>query len=369
MTGIIDFDRVTLSSEQQDLFNRMMYFIQNRGSGGESGRVFVYHGLAGSGKTVVLASVARAVRQAVLCAFTGKATSILRAKTGLHATTLHSAIYFFRGLHEDEDGKMQPIFEAKGDAAKLESRIVLLDECSTVGARLATDLLSTGALVIACGDPGQLPPVRDAAFFNRPDAMLHEIHRQAWDSPIIRQAHSVRHNGFYQGDTDDFRVVQWASPNDIGDADIILCWTNNTRLQLNHLKRSGMGIAHMWPKAGEPLMCLRNDHERHIYNGAIYRVIEDSAPGEPLQIMNGDVPITLRRHTIEGFDPNFDILKNDDSFTPFAVAYAATVHKFQGSEENVVLLIDEYSRTDARREWAYTAITRAAKRIVVQRTY
>ena len=42
-----------------------------------------------------------------------------------------------------------------------------------------------------------------------------------------------------------------------------------------------------------------------------------------------------------------------------------TVHKAQGSEWANVALIDEYRRSNERREWLYTAITRASESIVI----
>ena len=65
-------------------------------------------------------------------------------------------------------------------------------------------MLRTGCKVIACGDPGQLSPVNDERYFVRPDAQLTEIHRQALDSAIIRQAHHVRAGRGYTMDGDDF---------------------------------------------------------------------------------------------------------------------------------------------------------------------
>ena len=53
--------------------------------------------------------------------------------------------------------------------------------------------------------------------------------------------------------------------------------------------------------------------------------------------------------------------------TWFAYGYALTVHKAQGSEWPSVLLIDEYSMPEYRKEWLYTGITRAAKRLTAIR--
>lgn len=74
--------------EQQEAIDRMADFICNGVAEGR--RQFVLHGLAGTGKTTVLSEVARHYRLP-LCTLTGKAASVLRKKSGLNATTLHSA--------------------------------------------------------------------------------------------------------------------------------------------------------------------------------------------------------------------------------------------------------------------------------------
>jgi hypothetical protein len=50
--------------------------------------------------------------------------------------------------------------------------------------------------------------------------------------------------------------------------------------------------------------------------------------------------------------------------TAFAFGYALTVHLAMGSEFDRVLLLDEWFRDD-RRQWLYTAITRAKERTTI----
>lgn len=326
---------------------------------------FVLHGLAGTGKTTLMAHLTRAYRSITLAAFTGKAASVLRTKTGLPASTLHSIIYDFRGMAEDEDGEEQPIFVSKG--AELPDHVVLLDESSMIGYQLAEELLATGARVVAAGDPGQLPPVRDSQFFTEADATLVNIHRQALGSPIIRQAHAVRTTGDYAEDGPEFRVVPRGTPDELLNHDVILCWRNRTRRQLNAKKRALLGHAPDHLLAGEPVMCLRNNHRLGIYNGAVYDL---AAPYDPqtrrlaLRLGPGRV-LWVDCATVEDHDPAYEERRREDTTAPFALAYAATVHKSQGSEWPSVLLFDEAARD--RVPWLYTGITRAAERATIVR--
>ena len=143
-------------------------------------QVLVCHGVAGTGKTTVLTAIAKQFPQAKLCAFSGKAASVLRAKSGLNACTVHSLFYKLidKGVDEKTKKRILTFARVHADGA-LVGRVILLDECSMIDSKTANDLLKSGALVIAVGDPGQLPPVHGAPFFNQADITLTTIHRQA----------------------------------------------------------------------------------------------------------------------------------------------------------------------------------------------
>lgn len=351
---------IVFSPDQQLAFDKLAEFIEARRV---TKRYLVLHGLAGVGKTALLAEVIQRYPGLTLTAFTGKAASVLRSRVGVPVTTLHSAIYDFRGLVDDEleEGRKNPVFTPKGEP--LRDNVVLVDEASMIGTKVARDLLNTGARIIAAGDPGQLPPVRDSQFFTDSDLILTTIHRQALNSAIIRQAHAVRHSGVYQADGDEFRVVPRGSPEELLGHDMVLCWTNRTRIKVNVRKRSLLG--HEGDLAtGEPVMCLKNDHRIGLYNGAVYSVVKHA--GTALVVQDGERTITVDPATVEGMDEQFPEHKYDDEYIPFAMAYASTVHKAQGSAYDSVLLFDECTSSDWR-ALTYTGITRAISRCTVVR--
>lgn len=327
---------------------------------------FVFKGPAGAGKTEVLAALAKDYPTSIMCAFAGKSASVLRARTGLEVSTIHSAIYNYTGNYEDEDtGKQQPIFVSK--EIDFSGKLILLDECGTVGTRLGDELMATGARVIACGDPYQLRPVRDTRYFDDADAEITEIRRQAWDSPVIRQAHAVKDGRDYVEDTDDFRVMQKSdlTKAHLSFGGIALCWRNLTRQRLNYSRRKALGQGGTTLAVGEPVMVLRNDHSLRVFNGEIYTVCVKRPPGEDIQVMALDGrKVILQNVTCEDIDEEFEQHRNEDSWAPICLAYATTVHKFIGSEDNEILLVDEYVGSE-RQNWVYTGITRAAKRVLV----
>jgi exodeoxyribonuclease-5 len=211
-----------------------------------------------------------------------------------------------------------------------------------------------------------LPPVKGQQFFTKADVTLRKIHRQALDSPIIRQAHMVRLGRGYVADTDDFRVVRQPTPDDVREADIILCWRNVTRKACNSRMRTVRGYTAPHPQAGEPVMCLKNAPEYGVYNGSTYVLTADFRDGDDtihIAVNGRDTVIP----NVQFEDMPDGIFPGERAVTRFGLAYAATVHKAQGAEWDNVLLFDEYSMDEHRREWVYTSLTRAAKRITVVR--
>jgi exodeoxyribonuclease-5 len=161
-------------------------------------RVFRLFGYAGTGKTTLARHIAESAGGDVaFAAFTGKAAHVMRGKGCKGATTIHSLIYRTRG--EDENG---PTFTLNDDSAAGKSALIVIDECSMVDEEIGRDLLSFGKPVLVLGDPAQLPPIAGGGFFTsaEPDVMLTEVHRQAFDDPIIRMSMIVREGGAREGD-------------------------------------------------------------------------------------------------------------------------------------------------------------------------
>lgn len=351
---------IALSDEQRAAHDSVRSFLTNRNR-----RTFVLHGLAGTGKTTVLATIARSMPDSFfLCALTGKAASVLQRKTGINACTIHSVFYQLLDKKREVNGAHVLHWGRSFHDGALDGETVLLDECSMVDDMMARDILRSGARIVACGDPGQLQPVSGRAYFDQPDHELTTIHRQALESPIVRQAHRVRGGGTYEADGDAFRITRRATDDDVRECDAILCWTNKTRHAANREARRVRGLWMPHPQAGEPVMCLRNNPEYGIYNGAVYTLAESFIEGATTMRLDIDGRITAVRGA------TFETMKapvgtDEDTATPFTYGYAMTVHKAQGSEFPNVLLLDEYRRPDDRARWLYTAITRAADRILV----
>jgi ATP-dependent exoDNAse (exonuclease V) alpha subunit len=355
------FSVATLTDEQEMAMSAIDAFMAD-----PRRQVFNLHGLAGTGKTTVLRHVAAQYRHAVLCSLTGKAASVLRRRSGLQACTLHSFFYRLIEANKDKRGRDVLRFERQHEGGELHGDLVLLDESSMIGDEIGRDLLATGAKVIACGDPGQLPPVKGQQFFRRADATLVEIHRQALESSIVRQAHAVRGGGSYAADGPCFRVASDGTDDDLRGVDVVLCWTNRTRDYMNAKCRRVRGYWQPMPQTGEPVVCLKNAPQYGIFNGATYTLQRPFLQADTSIVIDVDGNVMeIPRVTFRAIPST--LADDVEATTAFDFGYAMTVHRAQGSEWDSVVLVDEYRRYEQRKEWLYTGITRAAERILIVR--
>ena len=157
-------------------------------------------------------------------------------KLGRSAQTLHSLFYDCEEI-KDQKGRFIRFEWHKRTNVHFDKPL-LIDEASMVQAWIVNDLLAAGARIIAVGDTGQLPPVNDNPAFTSPTFTLKTIHRQALESPVIRQAHRVRQGDLYDNDGDNFVVCSQVTDYDLLDANVILCHRNLTRRNINaHMRK------------------------------------------------------------------------------------------------------------------------------------
>jgi exodeoxyribonuclease-5 len=340
-------------------------------------QLFRLFGFAGTGKTTLARHIAAdSDREVVFVAYTGKAALVLRAKGCHGASTIHSLIY--RARDSDSD---TPTFELNADSLAGRADLIIIDECSMVDADLGRDLMSFGKPILVLGDPAQLPPVKGGGFFtdSPPDVMLTEVHRQAKDNPIIWLSMTVRNGG--RLDYGAFGSSRILSRRDIDAAgvmatDQVLVGMNKTRRQYNARLRQLRGCCGDTPGVGEKLVCLRNNKKKGLLNGGIWRVSKLREPRRGFVRMNvvaddGPTGKGVRVNVLEQFFRGNEqevphILRRESD--EFDFGYVLTVHKAQGSQWDDVVLFDQsFAFREHSREWLYTAITRAAKRITIVR--
>ncbi len=351
-------------------------------------QVFRLFGYAGTGKT----TLAKYMDANHYAAFTGKAAYVLKTK-GCPATTIHSLIYTpqdksagrlkeliadLEGLkewrnsndseiieleariQEERDNLKRPNFTLNLDSPLRSSRLLVIDECSMVDKAMAEDLLSFGCRILVLGDPAQLPPVKGCGYFTdaEPDYLLTEIHRQARGNPILDLATTIRETG--KMPSQHSCMISTITPEMAMEVDQIICGKNVTRHGLNARMRDLLGFQGLFPQVGEKVVCLRNNHDIGILNGATYEV---TGVDDEILELDKDLVVPVHPQPFRGEEVDWWDMRNAELFD---YGYALTGHKAQGSQWGSVGVVNEsYVFKQHRARWLYTAVTRAAETLWV----
>lgn len=402
---------IELSREQKDARDNILHWMKNR----PLQKVEALAGYAGTGKTTLLAHMAKTVQEDpefkknfAFLTFTGKATSVLGQKMSALGVdmsrnvsrTIHSAIY--RPL--DTMGKKIEWQRTGWKKDEGTDWVFIVDEGSMLNDQILHDLSKSGYPILLVGDPGQLPPIDGAT----PKELLTtknrlaEVHRQAWENPIIKMAHHARFQKEIEFKIHGPGVARLPQNSQEGHAAIqefmkrmkepcsqaILCATNNARVSLNNKIRALAGYYGL-PKPGEKMVCLKNDRGLNVMNGQLFYVLKCEAGPEGLVDMTlypegEDESKKFRvmvfqkglgrvdpRETYSMFqDEEMDLKDSCDGMPVglFDFGYAMTVHKSQGSEWDAVILynfrLDKWNN-DHYARWLYTGITRAKDRLLI----
>jgi exodeoxyribonuclease-5 len=281
-----------------------------------------------------------------------------------------------RAIQAERQNLSRPSFQLNTESPLKGASLLIVDEYSMIDQQMGEDLLSFGCPVLALGDPGQLPPVSGKPFFTGPpEVMLTEIHRQAKDNPIIWMSREIREGR-------ELKPGRYGESLVVGRSDIPreelqkralgadqqLVGRNATRGAVNRRTRELLGRKSVFPEKGDKLVCLRNNHDLGILNGQLWAAREAA-------VEDGCGKLCLRLEGVDG--ARIEVLAHSDYFRggqpdywgkkdaeEFDYGYALTVHKSQGSQWRDVLLFDEWRRAD-RKEWLYTAVTRASEKISI----
>jgi exodeoxyribonuclease V len=343
------------------------------------GQEFKLGGYAGTGKTTILKHLINVIKQEygyVVCAFTGKAVSVLKRK-GVPAQTIHSLIY-----NADVDPKTGAVTFTKRFRLETDPDLIIVDEASMISTELYNDMLAFGKKMLYVGDPGQLEPVGDNPnLMLVPDFILSKIHRQAEQSPIITLANLIRNGGKMNygmiQDSVEVRQKQLKASEAVL-VDQIICAKNKTRTGLNQNIRRFKGFLTELVE-GEKIIVLRNNLNRGVFNGLVLFVDEIKEQHHNHWMVNAHDETDQKYSQLRIWSEPFKtpelhekksglIIPRDKDGMQLVYAdygYAITCHKSQGSEWSHVLVMDEWmppSVWDMKR-WRYTAITRASERL------
>lgn len=384
----------TLSADQKLSLDAILNWFQNEK---EHKQYISLGGYAGTGKTTLIALIRNKLHtidpnvKVGFASYTGKAARVLRTKLMQQQVvlpqdtvgTIHSLIY-------------SPIVNERKEIVgwkqkeSIDRTLIIIDEASMVDEVIWGNLRSYGIPIIVVGDHGQLPPIKGSFnLIEEPQLTLDEIHRQARMNPIIGLSIQAREHGCIKFGTYSDTVIKYDMAsheaqeamqellNSVHTDTLVLCGYNSTRIKLNTHIRGALGFETAEPAPGDRVICLRNNHKKHIFNGmlgtlqSIKRVDDAWYMAEIVMDDEEDVYKDLisvaqfNAPTAMNFtDKRSQIMRGD----LFDFGYALTVHKAQGSQAKRVILFEERFRKmsgDEWKRWLYTAVTRAEEELYI----
>ena len=365
--------------------------------------VLILTGGPGTGKTTTVRGIVALFQKMgldiMLAAPTGRAAKRMSELTGMEAQTVHRLL----GMSWN-DATHQVTF-TKTEQEPLEADAVIVDEMSMVDLSLFSALLRAlrpGTRLVLVGDADQLPSVGAGNVFSDlirsgrvETVFLREVFRQAEQSAIIRNAHSVnlgepprltndQGDFFFLCRRDGERTLSTVVdlcrsrlPEKMGiPADQIQVLTPTRKgpsgtVSLNRSLQAALNPPKLdkrelqWGerlfREGDRIMQTRND----------YDVVWEKADGTVgTGMFNGDVgKIVQIDPSGEWLTVDFDgrtALYGVEQLNEVDLAYAMTVHKAQGSEYRcVVLAAMPAAQSLMVRGVLYTALTRARELLIL----
>lgn len=362
----------------------------------------VLTGGPGTGKTTTLNAIISLFCQqglnVMITAPTGRAAKRISDLTGFEAKTIHRLLEV--GFTVDD----RPRFN-RNETNPLDCDVLVIDEMSMVDAQLFESVLRAikiNCKLIMVGDSDQLPSVGAGNVLKDiidshivPTIELKEIFRQAQKSAIVVNAHKIVRGeeiDLRQKDNDMFffqrlefdnlqqlivdlvsdrlpkaygytarENIQVLSPTRKGPAGTVEL-NNQLQLRLNPPGKDKPEIKTLNTvfRLGDKVMQIKNN----------YDITWSKDKEQGAGIFNGDIgvivdvkkAIGMLRIDFDGRICNYPSTALDQ----LELAYAATVHKSQGSEFDVVILavLGGYDKLYYR-NLLYTAVTRAKKMLII----
>ena len=352
-------------------------------------KVVVMTGGPGVGKTTIIRGILRILAakgtELLLCAPTGRAAKRMTEATGFEAKTIHRLLE----VDPKSDG-----FK-RGEDNPLDCDLLVVDEASMVDVLLMQALLKAipdRAALLVVGDIDQLPSVGPGQVLADiissgavPVVRLTEVFRQAAQSRIITNAHRINQgmvpdlsppesdSDFYFVQAEDpetavariIELVKTRIPKRFGLDPIrdiqVLCPMNRGGVGARSLNIELQGALNPagehkverfgWTfSPGDKIMQVENNYDKEVYNGDIGTI-------DSVDTAEGVLAASFDGRTITYEFGELDML---------VPAYAATIHKSQGSEyPAVVIPVHTQHYTMLQRNLLYTGVTRGKKLVVL----
>lgn len=350
-------------------------------------KMHIITGGPGTGKSTITNAIISILEEVTkniyLCAPTGRAAKRLSQITGKKAYTIHSLLEF-----DFSSGGFK-----RNENNPLKCDLIIIDEASMIDTLVLHHLLKalpSNTKVIFVGDTDQLPSVgpgyvlKDLISSGKITCTkLNEIFRQASNSSIILNAHKINHGEFpeiFSEDSSDFKffyledvdliekkildLVEKELPkkysfHPLNDIQVITpmkrgkIGVENLNLSLqNTLNPSSKPLFRAGKRFHEKdkVMQIKNNYNKNVYNGDIGTITFIDTIDQIVEIAFDEGLVT------------YDFSELDE----VALAYAVSVHKFQGSEcPCIIMPIHTTHFKLLQRNLLYTAVTRGKKLVIL----
>jgi len=377
MEWVKDRIKITLAKKQEEAVKKSL-----------KEKVLIITGGPGTGKTTIINAIIKILKKAkakiLLAAPTGRAAKRMSETTWTRAQTIHRML----------DYSMKEAGFKKNDKNQLKCDVLIIDEASMIDTILMHHLLKAvpkEATLIFVGDVNQLPSVGPGNVLN--DLIesntfsvveLDTIFRQARKSLIIVNADRINKGLFPVVANDnkkgDFYFVQKQEPEEvlktildlvkiripnkfnvdpIDDIQVLtpmhkgLVGAFNLNQELQKILNTNtikIQRGNREFKISDKVMQIRNNYDKHTYNGDIGRIVDINFIDQKVQI---------------NFDDR-DVEYDFSSLDEIVHAYAISIHKSQGSEYPIVIIpVVTQHYILLQRNLIYTAVTRGKKLVVL----
>ena len=385
--------------------------------------VCIITGGPGTGKTTIIKVMLELYKlkgkKVVLCAPTGRAAKRISETTGEEAKTIHRLLE----IGKIEDDKLSNI---DIDIAPLDADVVIIDEVSMVDVFLMNYIskaIYLGTKLVLVGDSNQLPSVGPGNILKDlissdmfATVTLNKIFRQAAKSKIIVNAHNVNRginfikqkhdteglidedknekideelNDFFfineinqekmlnqvislskerlkkYGNYDFFKNIQVLTPTKkglLGTKELNSYLQKALNPKIDDIEEKQYGQIYF--REGDRVMQIKNNYDMYweknetkyengtgIFNGELGRIVK---------VDNAEKNIKVE------FDDKKEAWYTYSELEQLEHAYAITIHKAQGSEFDVVIMVvPQSSPMLLTRNLLYTGITRAKKMLIL----
>ncbi|CDZ80998.1 Exodeoxyribonuclease V alpha chain [Candidatus Rubidus massiliensis] len=349
-------------------------------------KVHVITGGPGTGKSTITKAILRITEKLtshiILAAPTGRAAKRMAEITEKKASTIHSLLEFDFAKGQFKKNKDNP----------LPCDLIIIDEASMIDTPLMFHLLKaipSHARVILIGDIHQLPSVGpgnvlkdiiNSGFVQV--TTLNEIFRQAAESRIVTNAHLINKGQFpdiRNLSDSDFFFVECPNPEEnikqivslvcnrlpqkygydaLQDIQVLspmkrgIIGIDNLNLALQQkLNPNGESLNRLGRKllVGDKVMQTRNNYKKEVYNGDVgyIKAIDQ-----------------IEQQAIIQFDDK-EIVYEFKELDEIVLAYAVSIHKYQGSQCPVIIIpVDTSHYILLNRNLIYTGLTRGQKLVI-----